>query len=467
MTALEKMLRACKLCKALALMILVTGCTDSRDSAIEPPPPTQDIEETLPDTDDEVDEELPLTYRQLMTDRLIDADYWQEEPAILAAGLGFTDINGVAGLGEPGQSLEDIEALVRAAGGGWHVVSSDADPDQVPLRARTSAVSLSGTVISFGFPSPSGDGLPIVFSHPVLASTVQREDILVRLNTGRSVTPDNISVMPNMEYNERSTLVVNGDFGNRLSPDDPGAIFPVQIEVVDELMLVTPHGLFNARGLVFGEGATPLTAYLPGSGPRLCAAKLTLADAGIAGEGGAVGLQDASFPNDVRALYGAEADFRLRVLTTGGFSPNGIRSLYPDEFASFFRVGVRPANVDGSDYDNLIWLTTVDEDVEIPEFGSLRVLGLADLGIKLDHYDDTYIEDHDNQIDIVLAGSRAAAERVAVVHIPASGDYLPFYNPGGPGNSPDPETIYSQPGPEQYQPVTVALEDPMQVSYEP
>jgi len=44
-----------------------------------------------------------------------------------------------------------------------------------------------------------------------------------------------------------------------------------------------------------------------------------------------------------------------------------------------------------------------------------------------------YANDHDDQIDIVLAGSIKAAERVRFVVIPAQGGgYQPFYNPGPP-----------------------------------
>ena len=441
---------------------LLVGCSDS-DS------PDINDEIAQPDgstpSDDTQQDELPAAYVAIMTDQLIEADYWQEEPAILAAGLGFTDINGIPDLGTPGQTLDAMEQLVREYGGGWHDVTSTAD--DIAQRARTSSNSVFGMTETFGYASPSGDGLPMELSHPVLASTVQREDILIWLNTGDTVVPTNISVMPNMEFNERSTLVMNGDFGNRLDTDDPEAVFPVMFEIVDELLMMTPAGAFDAKGLAYGDGATPLTAYRSGHGPRLCAAKLTRADAGIAGEGAPTTFQDSSLPNDAISLYGEDADFRIRVLTTGGFSPDGVRSLYPSEYRQFFRVGIQPDGIAADDYDALLWLTETDTLYSLDNVGSIEVLGLAELGIKLDSYDDSYIEDHDNQIDIVLKGDRAMAERVVVVHIPATGDYQPFYNPGGPGDRPDPDTRYSEPGPTYFQPVTIAIDNPMLVSYEP
>lgn len=444
------------------MLTFLLSCSDS-----SPPDTTDDI--AVPDgsvsSDEPISDDFPAAYVAIMTDQLIEADYWQEEPAILAAGLGFTDINGIPDLGAPGQTVEAMEQLVREYGGGWHDVTST--EEEIAQRARTSSNSVFGMTETFGYASPSGDGLPMELSHPVLASSVQREDILIWLNTGDTVVPTNISVMPNMEFNERSTLVMNGDFGNRLDTDDPEAVFPVTFEIVDELLMMTPTGVFDAKGLAYGDGATPLTAYRSGHGPRLCAAKLTRADAGIAGEGAPTTFQDGSFPNDAISLYGEDADFRIRVLTTGGFSPDGVRSLYPSEYRRFFRVGIRPDGVDADDYDALLWLTETQTPYTLDNLGSIEVLGLAELGVKLDSYDDSYIEDHDNQIDIVLKGDRAMAERVVVVHIPATGDYQPFYNPGGPGDRPDKNTRYSEPGPSYFQPVTIAIDDPMLVSYEP
>jgi hypothetical protein len=95
----------------------------------------------------------------------------------------------------------------------------------------------------------------------------------------------------------------------------------------------------------------------------------------------------------------------------------------------------------------------------------LRILGLADLGPKQQQYDDCYREDKDNYIDIVIAGEEAAVRRITGVEIPASGDYSPFHNPGGPGENPTPGVPYSSPGPSRLEPVWVALGDPMTVTF--
>ena len=97
------------------------------------------------------------------------------------------------------------------------------------------------------------DGFPIEFSWPVLPSSVAGNDFRVVLNTGQVITPLAASITPNFEYNERSTVVILGYFGNRIAPGQPGAIYPVKLEVAHSrtpLKLVGPGG---CRGL--GGGA--------------------------------------------------------------------------------------------------------------------------------------------------------------------------------------------------------------------
>jgi hypothetical protein len=65
----------------------------------------------------------------------------------------------------------------------------------------------------------------------------------------------------------------------------------------------------------------------------------------------------------------------------------------------------------------------------------------------------------------VLAGQVAAARRITSVEIPASSGYSPFYNPGGPGNNPTSGVSYTSPGPSQLEPVWVALDNPMTVTF--
>lgn len=394
-------------------------------------------------------------YMQLKQNVLINADYYSNIPKILGASLGFTHILGVPGL--TGTTTAD-EALARKAGGSWETLSSPS-ASTASMRAYTSDASVSGIATNYGYPVKYTDGFPIEFSWPVLPSTVKGSDFRIVLNTGQVITPLAASITPNLEYNERSTVVVLGYFGNRIAPGQPGAIYPVKLEVAASrtpLKLVGPGGVVvSAAGLSYGDGSTPMTAYDPGSGPKLVAAKLSVMS--NAGESAPAAFSGA-LPNDGISLYGSDAEYRLRVFTSGGFSPDGVQSLLPTDFSQFFRIETVDAN------GVVRWLTQAGVPYQLPG-GTITVLGLADLGPVQQSYDDSYVEDHDNQIDIVLSGDKAAIATIKAVQIPASGSYLPFYNPGGPGNTPTPGVTYSQPGPSETQPVIDALSNPMTVTY--
>lgn len=78
---------------------------------------------------------------------------------------------------------------------------------------------------------------------------------------------------------------------------------------------------------------------------------------------------------------------------------------------------------------------------------------------------DVYLEDHDNQLDIILSGAREAMRFITHVEIPAGGLCQPFCNPGGPGNDPTLGVTYTRPGPYHLEPVIMALDDPMTLTY--
>lgn len=393
-------------------------------------------------------------YDILMQDVLINADYWTTEPQILSASLGFTQI-----LGVPGLSVSATGQAVNAKfGGAWEVLSTtNADP---ALRAYTSSASSQGIYNAYDAAIVGAGGFPVVFSWPVLPSTVDGSDFEVTLNTGERIIADGASITPNLEYNERSTVVlVSQKFGNRITPGSPGAVYPVRLTIVKDatpLTLVGPGGRKRlAVGMSYGDGTKPMTGYY--AGPTLCAAKLSVLS--TEGEGGPKVWSGGYTPNDGAALYGRRAQYRLRVLTTGGFSPDGVRSLYPTEFANFFQIQVK--DLDG----RRVLLTETNKTYRL-KAGSIRILGLADLSVAQASYDDSYVEDHDNQIDIILQGDEAVMKRVEYVLVPSTtSPYKPFYNPGGPGNNPTPGVVYSKSSGSIKQAVTIAIKDPMTVTY--
>lgn len=380
------------------------------------------------------------------------ADYWSDEPAILSAGMGFDNIIGLPEL---------TEDVVREAGGNWYASMNCLNGDVPEDGDRTSAVLVSSISSIAEGSSDYDDGLPIVFSWPIATETIDVTDFQFTLNTGEIVFPNAVTMTPNWELNERNVVVAFGDFGNRGLSSEADVIFPVKLEIVaDEspLLLVGPGGQeVNAVGLTWTTDTTPYDF-----GPTLVGAKLNFVGDAPLGEGGSTLLENSlGLPNDEFALYD-EGDFRIRVLTTGGFSPDGFTGLRPDMYADFFRV-----HVTGAEGETVL-LENVGEEYTVAG-GTLRVVGLAELGQKENpddgiYYDDCYTEDRDNYIDIILVGDEAAARNITFVEIPALDDgYRAFYNPGGPGPEPFEGVRYTAPGPPDMEPVINALDNPMRM----
>ena len=393
---------------------------------------------------------------QLFDGALKEADYWSDEPGILSAGMGF---EGIIGWPEVNQET------VREAEGSWYGSVMCTNGEDPPAGAYTSTVSTAGIELFYKGTAEDDDGLPIVFSWPVATETVDLTDFQFTLNTGDIVFPNSAGMLPNWELNERNTVVVFGDFGNRGLSSEEGAIFPVRLDIVEDetpLLLVGPNGQeFNAVGLSWETDTSPYD-----SGPKLVGAKINHVGNDALGEGGlGFGTRSGVLPNDELSLYD-EGDFRIRVLTTGGFSPDGITGLTPTMFEDFFRIHANGSN------GELVLLEKVGQEYLVAG-GTLRIVGLSDLGQKENpdegiFYDDCYAEDRDNYIDIILVGDEAAARNITHVEIPSlEGGYSAFYNPGGPGPEPFDGVRYTAPGPADLEPVINALDNPMRISREP
>ena len=439
--------------------ILLGGC--SKDST---PMVTDQTEETAEgeqstDTETEVTVLYPSFPGNAFFDgRITNADYWSEEPKILSASLGFCDIVGI-------QADELTQEVVEAAGGAWR---SDVDCNGMGQTLTSLEAVITRAYI---VQSPYGelkdgaiglDGLPVVFSWPVLTNTLNLTDFKITLNTGEEVFPYAIGPFPNIEENERNTIVIYGEFANKRPSADPESRFPVRVEIVADdspMQLLGPgNQVFSAVGLSWENTSSP---YDPNNGPRLVGAKLNFVGTEPMGEG----LQNPIWqqqlpPNHEFAIYEG-GDFRLRMLTSGGFSPDGVGGVLPTDFEKYFRLHVNGA--DGS----TVLIEKVNMDYEVLG-GTLRVLGLSELGPPEGNgvvYGECYQEDGDNYIDIILVGDEAAARNITFLEIPSSaGGYAPFYNPGGPGTTPVAGENYTQPGPPDIEPVIIALDNPMRVS---
>ncbi len=393
----------------------------------------------------------------LKLDLLINADLWAQGPMMMAAGLGFSNIEGIEGIDT--SDVPASEPAVIDAGGTWNTLSGCGDITPA-VGNYTTALSPAMVANFMGSPVFYAGGMPIEFSYPVLLSTAQGSDILVTLNDGSQVKAEVGAFGPNSDYNERASFVVFGQFGNRLDLDDPDVLYPTKIEVVEDdtpMMLVGPGGsLVSAVGMSVDAPGSPYKTL--GNGPRLTGAKLTVMS--TVGDGGPPGIT-ASTPNDGIALYGADAQYRLRVFTTGGYTPDGVTGLKPTEYDTYFRVQVK------NDAGDLVALLESGKEYII-DGKPIEVVGLAELGIRDQEVadNDCYLEDKDNQIDIVLKGAVEVMRKVVGVDVPSTEDgYKPFYNPGGPGNTPADGVTYTQGSPNHTVEVLQAIDDPMAVTY--
>jgi hypothetical protein len=241
---------------------------------------------------------------QLTNGRLEGADYWRDEPVILSAGLGFDNT-----IGFPELSPE----AVRQAGGSWYGSVECTNGQEPSTNVFTSAAVADNISQAYEGYADYDDGLPVVFSWPVATETVDPTDFQFTLNSWEMVFPHAAGMNPNWENNERNTVVVFGDFGNRQKSTEPDALFPVKLEIVADatpLLLIGPRGQeFNAVGLTWTTDKSPYD-----QGPVLVGAKLNYVGEQAVGEGGVFLMERAPFmPNDEFALYD-EGDFRLRVL---------------------------------------------------------------------------------------------------------------------------------------------------------
>lgn len=399
-------------------------------------------------------------YDQLHRNIVIRADIYggaYSKPSILAANYGFEGITAVPGL----NSESEIE-LAIAAGAGVNGQLLNLDP-AAPFRNITTGSSPAGIQEAGFSDSPVThtfmDSIPIEFSHPVLPSTVLPENFRVTLNTGEIVTPYYVAQNPNYDLNERQTIVAFGEFGNRLPTDDPDAVYPVLLQVVASstpLQLITPRGMVDGTGL----SKSCSNPYNPDNGPTLVGAKLTRLS--LAGDYPSVGFT-TSVANHGVEYYGTDPRlYRLRLFTTGGFSPDGVSPIAPQQFSDFFQltaIGSRGQTVN-----------ILEPDVRYQVLGGyIEVKGIADLGTGLSADPEyLYTEDVDNQFDIiVLASSTIAAKAIQNVVIPDPnlGTYSPLYNPGGPGTLVEPGELFTTRSPGQTMPVEYALRNPATVTW--
>jgi hypothetical protein len=388
----------------------------------------------------------------LLTPINYNADLFASEAKFFSGNYGFEGYIGIPGLS--GTNGQQVAANFNIA---WETLDPALNP---ALRALTSGASALGASGVYGTQLQLQDTMPLVFSYPVLPTTLNQNgsDFEIELNDGSIVKPLIAAFLPNLEHNERQTVVIIGEFGNRNLPGTPDARYPVSVRIVND---GTPLQMLSANGPVdsVGLNIASKNPYESGNGPKLVAAKLNYFSA--LGEGAPNANQSSLF-NSGGNLYGNEAQYRLRLYTSAGFSPDGIASLLPNDFSNYFILESRFGN-------DSIEITEANRNYEIGDLGSIKVVGLADLGPAGTTVNEAYVEDHDNYYDIILEGDLAAIQSLQSVRMPSSGEYQAVYNPGGPGNNPDapgagsgPFTVASE---DHTTPITLDLDGAMQATY--
>ena len=358
----------------------------------------------------------------LLTPIVYGADLFGDEATFLTGNFGFDGYMGVPRL--MGADAEQAAAEFNVA---WQTVDPALNPS---LRALTSAASLVGASGTYATSLLRADTMPLVFSFPVLPTTLDADgsDFEVTLSDGTRVTPQVAGLLPNLEHNERQTVVITGDFGNRTTPGSPGARYPTSVAIVNDgtpLQMIGRSGPLIAVGLSINSS----NSYVAGNGPRLVFAKINRYS--NLGEGGPIGVGAASQNNSGFDSYGDQAQYRLRLYTSAGFSPDGIASLMPDDFGRFFQLKATTQNGES------ITITETGTPYAIGDRGTLTVVGLADLAPAGTPVNAAYVEDHDNYYDVILEGDLTAITALSAVRMPSANGYSAVYNPGGPGNSPD------------------------------
>lgn len=254
---------------------------------------------------------------------------WNDTPKIMSANYAFEGI----------QAAPNGESYVINAGGAWNIISTAG-----AAYGAYTATGDTGTVANaYGYTVYYDDAMPICFSQPILSSTVNPTDFQLTLNTGEKVTPDVASLTPNFYYNESSCIVIFGRFGNRIPPGEAGALYPTTVSIVQgssngapiNLTLVGPSNVLTS---MVGSSIASGNPYLTNGGPSLLAAKLSVMSA--AGQNTQPAFA-GNVPNDGIAYYGSDAEYRLRMYTSGGFA-----------LGNYTPSADRPMGLLPSDYNN-------------------------------------------------------------------------------------------------------------------
>lgn len=327
-------------------------------------------------------------------------------PKILTAYFGYNNCTGIRDLN--GNGLVD-----EAQAGGCRVVPVPGTQTLVTNVATPDA--LVATCLSTSTPKPTADQLqrldamPVTFSGPVQASTLDPSSFVVQMSNGTLRKPLCVALAPAIETNEGETVLIMGDFGE---PKASGKPYPARL-TAGGVQVMQTGGTFVTMATM----AVDVMDY--SASPILLGAKLTrYPDDGEASTG-------RGSPNHCRDRF-PTTNYVLQLLWSGGVTRDGVNSLLPNENGLF-----RSATASG--LFNVQVHNQSGALVDSFQVTGVKILGLADLGTGQPVPGQFWAHDGDNYLQICLElAAGYDPSKIALLSVdPNNSAGLKLYDPTG------------------------------------
>lgn len=214
------------------------------------------------------------------------------------------------------------------------------------------------------------DGMPVVFNYP-LTVIPDIKAFELTLSDNSKVHPLCAVLGPANEQNENDTLLLLGQFGDGAKD----TLRPVKLSVVGDVMLYTPGGEVNVKGLTYQDDLD--MNYMKSSVRLVYARMWDVKQHSESFRHPTWPLPSQTYPNSCTDLFPSTSHV-VRMAFSGGPTLDGANSVLPH-------------------IESIFTVKRADDLKEVP------YLGLADLGRNVDAEEETtYTQDGDNYLDICL-----------------------------------------------------------------
>jgi len=230
------------------------------------------------------------------------------------------------------------------------------------------------------------DGMPVTFNFP-MAKVPDKSSFALELNDGTVTSPVCVMEAPANEDNELDTLLLLGQFGDGMRDN----VWPVKLTIVGEVVLASPEGDLDAKGLTFESS---LDMRYTHSSVRMVYARMwDVQDFDEGDRYPSWPLPSSTYPNNCQSIFPSTSHI-IRVGFSGGVTRDGVTAVNPLQQDVFSVSTVLGQKVD--------------------------YLGLADLGKTLDsEAGQMYQQDGDNYLDVCfdLSGQPEAVEEDLILNL--------------------------------------------------